>query len=387
MTVKSTDDEPPRDPSMLPADHPEVPGEKAAKPVIEEEAPVNDPPPEDEPVVDLEDGGDLVNQLNKELAERRVAPAPPEAPAKEGDEKKPITKPPPGGKPPAGKKPGPKREINPKFKDLQETGKWGEISRKEIYIAIAVSLVVVIGVVVGVVVALGNNDDVSSSEPPVRPTKAPTMAPTFIGIEKEFVLAMAAIDSSDYTYLYQSVLPLTVEAYDGLMNDTSATPQERAMSWLLYEDGRDISDEAGERWALASLYYSWAGENWVSAEKWLSSENVCDWEHIQCDSITGDINEINLESNNLVGTIPPEIALLNTTQSIWLRDNKLTGSLPNEVFGSMPRLSILYLDKNQLTGTIALSIRDNDVLSKSSTALALRKYLENLLTHFSCFST
>jgi hypothetical protein len=293
-------------------------------------------------------GEDPAVQKGKAEAPAKKAPAAPEAPAGDKD------------KPPVKKK---KKEINPKFKDMQETGNWGEISKKEIYIASGVILVIIIAVVIGVVVALGNNDDEAPGEPPVRPTKSPTMAPTNIGPQKELVYALDAIDFSDLTYLYQQDLPLVAEEYEGLMDDPTASAQQRAMSWLLYEDERDISSEVGERWALASMYYGLAGENWTSAENWLSSEDVCEWEHITCDPLSGDIREVNLESNNLVGTIPSEIALLNTTQSIWLRDNQLTGPLPNEVFGSMPRLSILYLDNNQLTGEVSLAIRDNGVLS------------------------
>lgn len=254
-----------------------------------------------------------------------------------------------------------KREMNPNWKEVQETGAWGQVSNRDIAIAVVVSVVVIVGVVVGVVLGLrkSNEDD----SPAGGGTKGPTMAPTMIPPETELIYAFNAIDSSDYTYLYQQDLPLTVEEYEGLMDDTSATPQARAMSWLLYEDTRDISYEAGERWALASLFYSWKGDSWVSAKNWLSSESACQWEHINCDALTGKIQEINLESNNLVGTIPPEIALLNSTQSLWLRNNSLSGPLPNEVLGSMPRLSILYLDNNQITGTISLAIRDNGALN------------------------
>ena len=319
MTMKSTDDDPPRDPSMLRSSSSRV---------------------------------ETVGPLVEEALDTKKAPAPPEGPNEAPGEE---------AQNPASAKKKKKPEINPKFKDVQETGKWGTISKREIVIATAIAVLVITGVVIGVVFGLnGNNGDAT----PVRLTKAPTMSPTSIGLQQQLVYALNAIDYSDLTYAYQQDLPLLAEDYEGLMQDPTASPQQRAMSWLLYEDERNISGEMGERWALASLYYGWAGDNWVSAENWLSSEDACDWEHIKCDLLTGDIQELVLESNNLVGTIPSEIALLNTTQSIWLRNNQLTGPLPNEVFGSMPHLSILYLDNNQLTGTISLSIRDNEMLSK-----------------------
>lgn len=390
MAVKSTDeDDVPRDPSMLSGSHAEEVDEEAAAPAMEEEEEEDEekeeekesvPKDEEEEPLDASSDGPPVLKSPGAVASMeepvgkgkeesalsptsmlKKAPAAPEAPADQKQEAAVQ-----GGAPPAKKtatkKKTPNREINPKFKDLKETGKWGEISTKETYIAAAVALVVIIGVVVGVVVAVGNNDD-APAEAPVRPTKAPTMAPTSILPDTELILALIAIDVSDLTYLYQQDLSANIEDYEGLMEDPSASPQERAMSWLLYDDERDLTDEVGERWALASLYYGWEGENWTSAENWLSSDSVCEWEHITCDLQTGDIREINLENNNLVGTIPNEMVMLNSTQSISLSGNALTGPLPNEVFGSMPRLSILYLDNNQLTGTISLAIHDNGVLN------------------------
>jgi len=339
MTERGTDEDSPRDPSMMgdvtpagkttedeaktTAEKEEVPADEQPAPSGDEEAPA---PP----------------------ADNSKAPAAPE-PATEG-----------GAAPEAAKKQKPKREINPKFKDVQETGQWGsKISTRDILVAVVLVVLVVGGVLAGVLVAvLGDDDDenVVVERPP--PTPTPTLSP-----DEELFHAFQAIDYSTVTYLYQQDMPHTVEEYEGLVDDPNETPQNRAMSWLLYEDAFNDAEQAGVRWALASLYYGWQGDNWVSAENWLSSEDACEWEHITCDPIDGAIQEMDLQSNNLVGTIPPEIALLNTTQSIWLRNNELTGPLPNEVFGSMPQLTILYLDNNQLSGTIALSIRDNEVLN------------------------
>lgn len=259
----------------------------------------------------------------------------------------------------------PPPEMNPKFKDVQETGKWGDISKGEVYIAVTIGVLVVVGVAVGLALGLkdDDNDPAPSQGTGGSPTLFPTEEPARISIEEEFVLAFQAIDVSDFTYLYQSDMPSKAEDYVGLLEDPTASPQERAMSWLLYEDSYDTAAKVGERWALASLYYTWNGDNWTSADGWLSSDSECTWEHVYCDSF-GKIRELDLSNNNLVGTIPNEIVMLNFTQSIWLRENQLSGTIPNEALGSMPRLSILYLDNNHLTGTISVALRDNEVLSK-----------------------
>jgi len=265
-------------------------------------------------------------------------------------------------KPPAGTKKTP--EINPKFKDLQETGRWGTVSKAENIVVYIFVLFSIVGALLAVWFGFIKDDD---ADPPslTKPMESSTGSPTSVGRQSELLQVFQAMDSLDLTFSYKQDLPFDTAYYEGLMNDPAATSQERAMSWLLFQDEHDQAADAAKRWALASLYFAWQGGNWLSADKWLSSVDVCEWEHIICNIQTGNIREIDLQSNNLVGTIPAEIALLNTTQALWLRENQLKGPLPNEVFGAMPMLSMLYLDKNQLTGTISLSIRDNQVLGKS----------------------
>ena len=256
-------------------------------------------------------------------------------------------------------------EINPKFKDLQETGRWGTVSKPEIIVVASFILLSIVGAVLAVWFGfIKDEDDDADRSPPVRPMESSTGAPTNIGRQSELLRVFEAIHSSELTFSMEADSPLEVSYFEGLMNDPGASPQERAMSWLLFQDEWDHAADAAYRWALASLYFTWQGDNWLSADKWLSSDNACDWEHIMCNVQTGNIQEIDLQSNNLVGTIPAEIALLKTTQALWLRENQLMGPLPNEIFGAMPMLSMLYLDKNQLTGTISLSIRKNQVLGK-----------------------
>ncbi len=65
-----------------------------------------------------------------------------------------------------------------------------------------------------------------------------------------------------------------------------------------------------KRWALALIYNSTGGEDWTSVKGWLSSASICEWEHIDCDSMhidcysmTRSLREIVLAGNNLQRTI------------------------------------------------------------------------------------
>jgi hypothetical protein len=120
-----------------------------------------------------------------------------------------------------------------------------------------------------------------------------------------------------------------------------------------------------KRWALASIYYSTGGEDWMSAKGWLSSASICEWEHIDCNLMTGSLREIVLDDNNLVGTIPSEFALMgDTIQSIWLIANQLTDTMPGDALAWFPELSFFYLNNNQLIGTVPTLLGSDGALSK-----------------------
>jgi hypothetical protein len=236
-------------------------------------------------------------------------------------------------------------EMNPKFKDVQETGKWGEMSKKELYIAVGVFLViavVVIAVVVTVVVPSGDGG-----------------GGTVVTVQERTVRTLdyvrAGINASDVTSPLLEGLPDDPAFYEPLLDD--GTPQQQAMAWLLYEDEeyRNLG-ESTLRWALASIYFQMGGPQWTSSEGWLEPISVCDWEHLDCDT-RGILQQVDFDEQNLVGTIPVEIALLgNNIQSISMKRNGLTGRIPADVFASLPRLGMLYLDHNGLTGTVPANL-------------------------------
>ena len=106
--------------------------------------------------------------------------------------------------------------------------------------------------------------------------------------------------------------------------------------------------------ALKALYRSTDGGNWNYDEGWdttaapMSMEEFNDWWGI---TVSNGNLERTLESNNLTGSIPPEIGNLVNLERLGLGDNNLTGSIPPEI-GNLVNLEWLTLESNNLTGSI-----------------------------------
>jgi hypothetical protein len=355
---------------------PETQATDPQSPVAAEEEETSEPVPTDEPDSALTETKNVAPvdppAASEGDLEQQTAPAPAAAlsgeeskeEAAEGDRNK-AASPVATGDAAAGaakkKATGPKKEINPKFKDVRETGKWGSVSKTEVFlVVVAISLVVIGAVIAVVLIAIRSNQD-----PPSPAGPPPTMPPTQLSAEMELAQLKSAIDFGDFTFPIADALSDNVEDYVGKMDDPTASAPERAMSWILTNSMNNVPGDLVTRWALASIYYSMGGENWVNKENWLSEESHCEWFGVECDRF-GALEELILKENKLAGTIPMELSLFSDMQSLWWSTNALTGTLPGDMLGSLPRLSILYLNENKLTGTIPDSLRNNGVLRKWS---------------------
>ena len=105
-----------------------------------------------------------------------------------------------------------------------------------------------------------------------------------------------------------------------------------------------------ERAALETLYNATGGASWTRRDNWLSAAPVDDW-HGLATNPGGRVHNIDLRSNGLTGSIPPEIEAFKQLVGLYLSDNVITGSIPPEI-GRLPRLEHLDLGENGLTGAI-----------------------------------
>ena len=90
---------------------------------------------------------------------------------------------------------------------------------------------------------------------------------------------------------------------------------------------------------------TWIPNNWFQND---SSQNVCNFDGIECDINTGIVENVTLSAFGMSGTIPDEIYLL---QPLWSRldmsNNNLTGTVSSEILSCCEEA--LILSNNSLT--------------------------------------
>jgi hypothetical protein len=119
-------------------------------------------------------------------------------------------------------------------------------------------------------------------------------------------------------------LLIPVSFDNGTALQEQSTPQNKALNWLANNTNLNLYSNATkiQRYALATLFYSTNGTSWDKKDEWMSNSNECLWYNggsSVCSN--GSVDTLSLSSNNLVGTIPNELALLSNLGEfsvVWL---------------------------------------------------------------------
>ena len=116
-----------------------------------------------------------------------------------------------------------------------------------------------------------------------------------------------------------------------------------------------------DREVLTKFYHTTDGPNWQNSENWLSDAPLESWYGVRTDQ-NGRVVELNLNRNNLTGSIIPEFG--NLTRLGWLNllSNNLSGSIPAEL-GHLTNLIILNFSRNSLSGSIPAELGELSNLS------------------------
>ncbi|GAX22625.1 hypothetical protein FisN_17Hh006 [Fistulifera solaris] len=189
----------------------------------------------------------------------------------------------------------------------------------------------------------------STSASPTGETLLPTRSTT------------SAAPSDVRSDLFKLLSSVSFDAGVALRN--ASTPQYAAYTWLSGDESLPnySDDRLIQRYALATIYFSTDGDGWARKTGWLGDGYECKWymrSSIGSCDLVGRIVSLNLDFNDIGGTIPPEIGLLAHLKQLDLGGGpgrQLSGSLPKEV-GQLKMLKRLVLTGNRLTGTIPTEI-------------------------------
>ena len=200
----------------------------------------------------------------------------------------------------------------------------------------------------GVAAAILLTDDGSSNKDSPSPTRAPTPSgpPTTI------------IEGAD-SFITESLI--SVGGASALEDPDS--PQSQALEWILGNAFLNTYSKPKilQRYVLAALYYSTLGDSWTNNAGWLTDEDDCEWYTAETDTSIcngkGELDEIDLDDNNVGGTIPwIDFAMLsNQLLVVDFLDNSITGSFPSQL-GFLTSLIAIDLFANQLSGSIPSEI-------------------------------
>ena len=153
--------------------------------------------------------------------------------------------------------------------------------------------------------------------------------------------------------------PSEDEIYEAFLGNTPKSQQEELQACYTRLHGHPIPGytpapngltSAEERDALAALYHATNGPGWKNSENWLSAAPLHKWYGVttECD---GSVVKLELDENQLTGSIPPELRNLSSLQTLSLDRNQLSGPIPSTL-SNLSSLAELRLSRNQFTGPI-----------------------------------
>ena len=105
-----------------------------------------------------------------------------------------------------------------------------------------------------------------------------------------------------------------------------------------------------DREILEIFYNATGGPGWTNSVGWLTDAPLREWYGVGAHG-EDRVVSLFLYTNNLSGSIPPELGNLASVEQILLWDNRLTGPIPPEL-GNLANLETLSIGANNLTGPI-----------------------------------
>ena len=227
---------------------------------------------------------------------------------------------------------------------------------------IATCLCVLLGIILGVGFGTGAfTNEKGSSDKGVVETLPPEVD------ESVDAIATPAPDSREGR-IFLHIAAMSQLGDDILSDPTSG--EALALQWLIDEDPVDLDplDFANhlrleQRYALLTLWFN-SPDPWFNVTNWLNDDE-CTWFGVTCGELTPEarknrklqedasvVTAIEIDSNNLFGTISQDLSILADLQILNLRDNFIGGPLP-VALGNLSQLRTITLNDNELTGDLS----------------------------------
>lgn len=102
--------------------------------------------------------------------------------------------------------------------------------------------------------------------------------------------------------------------------------------------------------ALGRLYRATNGPDWTQNTNWLTNAPLEEWHGVTV-GLFGQLTILNLNNNNLGGSIPMDVGQLYSLGELKLGSNRISGEIPVTI-GKLEFLGKLNLSDNQLSGEI-----------------------------------
>ena len=136
-----------------------------------------------------------------------------------------------------------------------------------------------------------------------------------------------------------------------------------------------------DRQVLVALYNATGGSGWDQDRNWNSPSAIGTWYGVSTNS-AGFVTELELDENNLTGSLPTQLGDLAQLERLVLDGNGISGPIPPEL-GNLGNLTMLNLRGNDLAGSIpselgALAMLDTLDLFNAGLSGAIPPSLGNL---------
>ncbi|KAJ8899650.1 hypothetical protein K2173_019346 [Erythroxylum novogranatense] len=154
------------------------------------------------------------------------------------------------------------------------------------------------------------------------------------------------------------------------------------ISSLKSTNGATSSNET-DRLALLDFKNLITEDPFQIMNSWNDSINFCSWTGVSCNPSNGRVMVLNLQSQKLVGSIPPSIGNLTYLTGINVRNNSFYGEIPPEI-GRLPYLQHINLTYNSFTGKIPTNI--TNLMDLRVLAFAYNKFIGNIPLQLSYLS-